>query len=135
MADDDEYDFRYHRYRPRKGAGAARDSDPHTSHGAAASITPKRMGEMKLLVLRAARYQGDKGVNWFEAEEIIKKKTKELPRQSISNRLSELCDEGYLERRFNSAGEEYTRPGKWNKPQIVNWITPAGLALLKIKGF
>lgn len=91
---------------------------------------------MKLLVLRAARYQGEKGVTWVEAEEIIKKKNpQELPRQSISNRLSELCDEGYLERRFDSAGEEYTRLGKWNKPQIVNWITPAGLALLKIKGF
>ena len=103
----------------------ARNTDPLTSHAAAASIS---VADMEFAVLRVIARSGSNGRTWKEQEQNCN-----LPRQTISPRWRPLCKKGLIEKRYDTQGNVLTRSGWSSRQQTVWFVTPLGVSMLRWK--
>ena len=94
---------------------AARNTDPETSHEAAAAAA-MRAGTDRALALRALARAGDRGLTDFELEAATR-----IKQTSIGKRRGELVKSGYVE----FAGSK--RPAPSGSPAMVWRVTDRGL--------
>lgn len=103
----------------------ARNTDPDTSHGAAASLTEVQIQNMERTVLEIIVNSPD-GATWYE---ICEHTT--IAIQSISPRFKPLRLKGLITELYDDEGKKIKRPGASHRQQIVWFATPLGVVLRK----